>query len=140
MTANIVFSLKFILIWCYSFSLSPFAQIAISTAMPNTPPVLIFYIFVLMIFLPDLVLIVSKGFRAWIKEGLEDADGSLNRGDVKDLVVHYASLNSLRVFVLESLMMMFYDVEIPFHYYVVPFFGSIGLSGFTILKNLYKAQ
>ena len=29
------------------------------------------------------------------------------------------------------------DVDIDFEFYIIPFLGSVGLSGFTIMKNMY---
>lgn len=135
MTARILLTIKFLLIYCYSFALPPLAKMTMQ-ATGNEPPELIFYLFTAMMFIPETSILFFKGFREWIKEGLENADGKMNHNDVKDLVVHYASLWSLRIFVLSSLLMMFYNVEFGFQYYIVPFFGSIGLSGFTILKNI----
>lgn len=137
MTAKIILTIKFLLIWVYTYAVSPLAKMTI-LATGRQPPEAVFWFFIGMMWLPELVIIFSSGFREWIREGIENADGKLNSKDVKDLLVHYASLTSMKLFVLESLLMMFYDVTIPFQYYVIPFLGSVGLSGFTIFKNLYK--
>lgn len=139
MTARIILTIKFLLIWVYTFALSPTAKMVILTT-GRQPPEAVFWFFIGMMWLPEIVICFSYGFREWIRQGIENADGKLNSKDVKDLLVHYASLTSMKLFVLESLLMMFYDVTIPFQYYVIPFFGSVGLSGFAIFKNLYKEK
>lgn len=96
-----------------------------------------FYVFVAMMFLPEMALFFSPAFRNWIKEGIEDADGKLNKEDVKDLRVHYASIWMLRVFVLFGLLMIFYQMTIDWNYYILPFFGAMGLEGASLLRNLY---
>lgn len=137
MTARILLTIKLLLIWFYTFALSPMAKMTILTT-GRQPPETVFWFFVGMMWLPEIVILFSGGFREWIKTGIENADGELNSKDVKDLIVHYASLTSMKLFVLESLLMMFYGVEIDFQFYIVPFLGSVGLSGFAIFKNIYK--
>ena len=136
MTAKTIITLKFLLAWVYCFSISPLAKAVIEIQDKREPPEAIFWFFCIMMWLPEMATTMSKQFRNWIKEGIEDENGRLK--DVKDIIIHYASLTSMKLFILESLLMMFYDVDIAFQFYMVPFFGSVGLSGFTTLKNMYK--
>ena len=137
MEGKIILAVKFMVVWIYSFALSPFAQALIEINDKKTPPDSVFWVFVGMIFLPEILLVFSNPFRSWIRKGIENSE-DMTKKYIQDLIIHYASLSSLRLFVLESLLMMFYEVHIPFQYYIVPFFGSIGLSGFSLLKNIYK--
>lgn len=137
MEGKIILAVKFMALWIYSFALSPFAQALIEINDKKAPPDSVFWVFVAMIFLPEILIGLSRPCRDWIKKGIENSE-DMKQSYIKDIIIHYASLSSLRLFVLESLLMMFYDVHIPFQYYIVPFFGSIGLSGFSLLKNIYK--
>lgn len=140
---NTAILLKFIMIYAYSLT-TPLSALLLQITTPiitkRHPPEIIFWFFCAMIFLPEVTIGLSKGFRTWIKEGIENSDGQLNHRDIKDLLIHYASLSSLRLFVLETLLMMFYSIQIDLQYYVIPFLGSIGLSGFTIFKHIYGKQ
>lgn len=140
MAAKILLTLKFLLIWTYSFGISPVAHMVVQSTPDRHPPESVFWLFISMIFLPEILLIFAKGFRNWIKAGFEDGDGVLSKKDLKDLLPYYSSLNSLRIFVLSSLLMMFYDIEIEFQYYVIPFLGSLGLAGIEILKKTYLSK
>lgn len=139
MAAKILLTIKFVFLWTYSFGISPVAQMVVQAAEIDNrhPPEGVFWLFIGMVFLPEVLLVFFKGFRNWIKEGLEDGDGKLSKKDLKDLLPYYSSLNSLRIFVLSSLLMMFYDVHIEFQYYIIPFLGSLGLAGIEIIKKTY---
>jgi hypothetical protein len=94
-------------------------------------------VFVFMMFVPEMAFFISPQFRNWIKEGIEDSDGKLNKEDVKDLRIHYASIWMLRIFVFFGLAMIFFQVRIDWNYYIVPFFGAMGLEGASLLRNIY---
>lgn len=143
MAAKIILTLKFLLIWMYVAALSPAANMVLGIVQDGDvrkPPEIIFWFFVGMMWLPEIIMTTSSGFRGWIKQGIENADGKLNSQDVKDMMVHYISLTSMKLFVLESLLMSFYTVDIPIQFYIIPFLGSFGLSGFTIFKNIYSGK
>ena len=108
------------------------------SSIHDKPHPAVFYVFIFMMFVPEIILLVSKSFRLWIKEGIEDGDGKLNRDDLKDLRIHYAAIWMLRMFVLFGLLMIFYEVEIDTQYYVMPFCGALGIEGLAVWKNIYR--
>jgi hypothetical protein len=138
--AKVIISLKFITFWIYSYSLSPAAQIFMSSVNNRVPPNAAFWIFFTLMFLPEFFMVVSPGFRNWVKEGFSDVDGRMSDNDRKGILIHYTSLWCMKLFVLENLLILFYGISVEFIAYIFPFFGSIGLSGFEILKNIVKAK
>ena len=93
-----------------------------------------------MMFAPEVGVIFFKDFRLWLKTGIENADGKLDRSDLKDLRMHYTAMIMARIFGLFSLMMAFYNIELPWHVYMTPFFGSFGLEGALVIQNLYSKK
>lgn len=137
--SKILITVKFFGIWLYNALLSPASQMVVRSNT-DRPPEEMLYFFVLMMFVPESVLLISKSFRAWIREGVEDADGKLNKSDLKDLVILYGSLWCLRVFLFMSWAKVFYGTEIEFYIYLTPLIGSFGISGLPILKSFLKIK
>lgn len=136
MANKLAISLYSIVFFLYQGLFTVFGNILSSTYDKPHPSV--FYVFIFMMFVPELVLLISKPFRLWIKEGIEDGDGKLNRDDLKDLRIHYAAIWMLRTFVLFGLLMIFYEVQIDITYYLLPFSGAMGLEGMALWKNMIK--
>lgn len=126
---------KFLFVFVYNGMIPTVAQVVIDTDQPSP---LVFYIFIVMMFVPEFTITISKKFRTWMKQGIEDGDGKLHREDIKDLRIHYSALWMLRMFVLFGLLMVFYQVQIPWQFYIMPFFGSMGLEGFALYKSLHS--
>ena len=126
--------LKIFLLFAYNGSMPAVAQAVTESDKPNAS---VFYIFLAMMFVPELALTFSRGFRNWMKGGIEDADGHLHKEDIKDLRIHYSALWMLRIFVLFGLLMIFYQIQIEWLFYIAPFFGSMGLEGFALYKSLH---
>jgi len=137
--SKILVSVKLFGIWLYNALLSPASQM-IARANPNRPPEEMLYFFVVMMFVPEIVMLVSKSFRGWVKEGVENADGKLDKSDLKDMVILYGSLWCLRVFLFMSWAKVFYGTEIEFYIYLTPLLGSFGISGLPILKSLLRLK
>ena len=133
MASKLILSTYTFLFYIYNGLFTVFAKIAVD----DSPEPYVFYVFVGMMFLPEMALFFSKSFRNWIKQGIENADGKLNKEDVKDMRIHYASIWMLRLFVLFGLLMIFYQMKIDWNYYILPFFGAMGLEGASLLRNLY---
>lgn len=132
--SKLLITVKFFGVWLYNFFLSPAARIA--TINADRPPEGMIYFFIVMMFVPELCALLSKTFRDWIRQGIENSDGKLNKSDLKDMVILYGSLWCLRVFLFMSWAMIFYKMEIPFHIYTIPLLGSFGISGLPIMKSL----
>ena len=137
--AGALISVKIYLMWLYCGILGITQQMVINSNNEK-PPEQIFYFFVAMIFLPEIVTLFSKNFRYWIKQGIENADGKLNKSDLKDMSILYVSLWCLRVFIFMSWTQIFYQVDIPFHVYITPLLGAFGLSGLPILKSFLPSK
>lgn len=135
MAGKLYISLKILSLFAYNGSFTLLANAMVADQEKPSP--VVFYIFIFMMFVPEIAIISSKGFRQWMKQGIEDADGQLHKEDVKDLRVHYAALWMLRVFVLFGLLMIFYQIQIPWSFYMLPFFGAMGLEGVALARNIY---
>lgn len=135
MASKVFVFLKILLLFVYNGSMPAMAKAVAGTQ--NQPSEVIFYIFFGMMWAPELALMFSKSFRLWMKKGIEDADGELHKEDIKDLRVHYSALMMLRVFVLFSLLMIFYQLTVPNVVYMAPFAGSVSLEGAALFKNIY---
>ncbi len=132
--SKVFVSVKLFGIWLYNALLSPTSQM-IAKSNPDRPPEEMLYFFTVMMFVPEVVLIFSKGFRGWIQQGVENADGVLNKSDLKDMVILYGSLWCLRVFLFMSWSKIIYGTNIEFYIYMTPLLGSFGISGLPILKS-----
>jgi len=137
MAKKALMTIQFMLFWIYSFALTPILQSVVEITDVRRPPEVVFYIFTSMLFIPEVCLILFPSFRNWIRQGIEDADGELNKNDVKDLLVFYFSIWCIRAYVLAFLLTMFYEVDIPFDFKAMSFFGGLGSAGMVVLKNLY---
>lgn len=91
--------------------------------------------FLVMVFLPEILWIIWPSFRHWIKTGIEDSDGKLNKSDMKDAGFIYVSLWCMRIFMGFSVAMMF-GVEIDTLAYLASLLGSFGIAGLSIIKNI----
>jgi hypothetical protein len=89
------------------------------------------------IMLPEFCLMFFPGFRAWIKQGVEDADGLLNKSDLQDAAIIYVSLWFMRVSMAFSVAMM-YGIEIKSLPYILTILASFGLAGLTVIKHVVK--
>ncbi len=135
---KVIFSAKVFSIWLYNVLLAPapkFFQMTLSQG-ENSPPEWLLGILLLFMFVPEFMGMFSRDFRNWIKEGIEDSDGKLSKKDTKDMIVLYGSLWCLRVFLLMSWSIIFYDKEISWLIYVTPLIGSFGISGLTVIQGI----
>lgn len=137
MATKLIITAKFFVLWLYNAILVPTATILNEATNERQPPDWILIFLITMMFVPEVVATGSKSFRDWIRSGIEDADNTFNKGDMKDLIMLYSSLWSLRVFLFMSWFMLFYNKEIQFHIYIIPLLGSFGIAGLPIIKSFY---
>lgn len=90
-----------------------------------------------MLFIPEFIMFMKPSFVQWIRKGIEDNDGELNTQDVKDMIIHYVSLWSLRVFVIFGLRMSFFKVEIEWQFFAISILAAFGIEGINILGKMY---
>ena len=125
---------KIIFISAFNLSLVHLAD-AVNKAAPTAPPTLVFWIFIGMMMTLELFLILSPGFRNWLKTGVENGDGVLNAKDINGLIIYYASLWFLRLFILNHLLEKFYHVDTDFEQQLLLFFGATGSQGIGVLRT-----
>lgn len=137
--AKIVILTKVLFIWVYnglaSILLHATITASINDKLSASLITLLTAFFLFMVFLPEVLWITWKSFRDWIKTGIENSDGKLNKDDLKDAGLIYVSLWSMRVFMGFSLAIIF-GVRIPDAPYMGSLFGSFGIAGLTVIKNL----
>jgi hypothetical protein len=80
-----------------------FAQITASVF--GALPTVIAVLFMLVIVSPELGLL-SKSFRKWVKEALEDGDGKFDKKDLIDTVLIYATVLPVRTVSFGYIYMM----------------------------------
>lgn len=136
MAAKIFLSFKIIAIILYSGGVTTVAG-AVGNEFHGQ---LLFTFFSLMLFIPEISIILSPSFRNWLRQGIEDADGKMNRSDVFDLVAHINARLMSIIFGMMSLSMTFMGLSIDWHVYLMPFFGSFGIEGLIVIKGIYNKQ
>ncbi len=127
---------KFVTFLSFNLLIMPTAKGA-NEMLPKAPPEFMFFVFVFLMFLPEMSMSIPS-MRNWIKTGIEDGDGTLNKKDLKDLLVYWASMWMLRVFVLSYLFEIFYAVETEFEFTILPFFGALGAQGIAAARTIFS--
>jgi hypothetical protein len=130
--------IKIVAIFLYTFSLRILVYVTFLIGlMEYTDYHLIFPLFVVMILLPELSFTFVPRFRQWIKAGVEDGDGVLNKADLNALIIHYSTLWCIRLFVIFGLLEAFYGVQVREVYVVGSLLGAFGIEtvGFFARKN-----
>lgn len=101
------------------------------------PKHFLFSIFIILMFLPEVLLVFNKSFRGWIKTGIEDSDGKFEKSDLASLLIHYSTLWCTRLYVFFGLMEVFYGVQVRDTYVVGSLAGAFGIEiiGFMFKKS-----
>jgi hypothetical protein len=133
-------TLKFIGLYLYNAALAPIPSIFENTLSNDKPPEELFYFLFFALWLPETAILLSKAFRTWIREGLEDGEGILHKADIKDLIPFYASFMIAKTVVLMSWTMIFYTVEIPYYFFVTLVIASFGIGALPMLKNIKRSS
>lgn len=119
---------------CSTFLLKVFAVVL--NIESNAKHVL-FLVFLILMFLPELLLLFNKSFRQWIKTGIEDADGKFEKSDLASLIIHYSTLWCTRLYVMFGLLEAFYSVQIRDVYVVGSLVGAFGIEAVGFLLKKY---
>ena len=137
---HIILTVKLVYVWLYHGALSLIAAAAGDILLDEKSDKIVVMIIigfaVLGIMIPEICLVSFKGFREWIKQGVEDSDGKLNKSDLQDAMMLYTSLWAMRVFVAFSIVKMF-GVPIDNMAYMTALFGSFGIAGLPVLKSIF---
>jgi hypothetical protein len=96
---------------------------------------ILFAVFIFMMFLPEMGFIINKGFRQWLKDGIEDSDGQFNSSDLANLLRHYSTLWCARLYVLLGLLEAFYHIQVREIFVMGSLAGAFGIEAITFLTN-----
>lgn len=103
--------MKILSIYVYTLSIRVFGWVTLAAGLISDYHYL-FHVLVVMLVLPEIGFAVSRGFRSWLKSGIEDGDGVFNTKDFNQMLVHYSTLWCVRLFVLFGLLEAFYGVQV----------------------------
>jgi hypothetical protein len=95
----------------------------------------LFCVFIFMMFLPEMGFLINKGFRQWLKDGIEDSDGVFNAADLANLLRHYSTLWCARLYVLLGLLEAFYHIQVREIFVMGSLAGAVGIEAITFLTN-----
>jgi len=121
----------FILI-CYTFILRWIPLVMIGIINPKS---ILFGFFLLMMFLPEIAILFVKSFRIWLKDGIEDSDGRFNSDDLARLMVHYATIWCMRMYVLFGLLEAFYHIKVSEIMTLGSLAGAFGIEAVTTIMK-----
>ena len=126
--------LKLTGVFLYTFCLKWLPLLFIAFNSKNV----LFAFFILMIFLPEIGLLLSKNFRLWVKTGIEDNDGQFNSSDLAGLLRHYSTLWCARLYVLFGLIEVFYHIQVREVFVMGSLAGAFGLEAAGLFINKKK--
>lgn len=140
--AKVAIGFKIMIIWLYNGLASLVMQSAVTTtqqggSLESWHIFFLILFFLLVIFMPEILYIVSKEFKKLVIEGVMDGDGVVHMKDLKETVILYVSLWSMRIFIGFSLATIF-GTEIPFYIYITPLIGSFGTAGLAVFAKKFK--
>lgn len=95
----------------------------------------LFCVFIFMMFLPEMGFLINKGFRQWLKDGIEDSDGVFNANDLANLLRHYSTLWCARLYVLLGLLEAFFHIQVREIFVMGSLAGAFGIEAITFLTN-----
>ena len=96
-----------------------------------------FWTFFCIMFLPEFSIIAFKGFREWLRRGIEDGDEVLNTKDLKDLMVHYIALWCIRIFAIASLWTIWFNKDIPASISYTSIGAALSIYGFNVVGKKF---
>jgi hypothetical protein len=102
------------------------------------PQYIIFYVLMIVMFLPEMGFAFAKSFRNWLKDGIEDSDGKFNSSDFKSLMSHYSTLWCIRLFVVFGLLEAFYSIQVREVFVVGSLLGAFGIEAISFFSRFKK--
>lgn len=118
-------------LWLYTGMLPVVTKyLQMSTQRDTTD--IIFNVFLLLLFIPEILGLVSRGIRHWIV-------GELHSNG-QGFLAFYAGLWCIRITVYFSVMMTLYDKEVPFPHYISTLIAGFGISSLPILGRIMKSK
>ncbi len=104
----------------------------------HAPDEMIFYIFASALFIPEIALIVSKNFRHWLKNAVENSDGIFDKSELKDVIAYIGSFYCAKLFAFLVLCNIFYVIEVKEVYIYLTFAGFTGTTGIIQASKIFK--
>lgn len=104
----------------------------------SSPSEIIFWIFAIALLLPEVSFIISKKFRIWLKDGVENGDGILHSKDLKELPTLVGAYYCGKLFALLILMDTFYDIEVKDSFVYLCFSGFAGPTSILQISKIFK--
>lgn len=98
----------------------------------------IFFIMVMIMFLPEVGFLISKNFRSWLKDGIEDSDGKFNREDFNSLLRHYSTLWCIRLYVTFGLLEAFHGIQVRETFINGSLIGAFGIEAINFFMKIKK--
>ena len=138
--AKVAVTIKILFIWLYN----GFASLVLHSAatsvlygggLQSWHLFALISFFLIMVFLPEILFFTSQDFRKLIIEGVQDGDGTTHIKDLKQTVILYVSLWSMRIFMGFSLALIF-GMQINTFVYLIPLVGSFGTAGLAVLSQI----
>lgn len=102
------------------------------------PQYIVFYLLMGVMFLPEMGFMISKSFRGWLKDGIEDSDGKFNSSDFKALMAHYSTLWCIRLFVVFGLLEAFYLIQVREIFIIGSLLGAFGIEAVSFISKFKK--
>lgn len=118
------------------FNLTAFPLMQITANLSAEPPVFIFWFINIMMWLPEFTALISKGFRAWIKTGIENGDGVLNSRDMNGLLIFWTSSICMKLLALVVSHELFFGSEIGIDTKMILVMGATGGQGIGAVRTL----
>jgi hypothetical protein len=98
----------------------------------------VFYLMMVIMFLPEFMFIFAKSFRLWLKGGIENGDGKLNKSDFTSLLMNYSTLWCIRLYVLFGLLEAFYGIQVREAWINTSLVGAFGIKAMETISFFKK--
>lgn len=102
------------------------------------PSIIIFYIFVFALFIPEFSYMISSRFRNKLMKAFENNDGVLDGSDLKEMIGYLFVFYCGKLFALIMLLDMFYRLDVNDKYVYLCFSGSLGTTGIIQFSKFFK--
>lgn len=119
------YMIKTFFVLIYTFFIKTLAFIMMGANLIDVHSV--FFLMMFIMFLPEYLFVFSKAFRGWIKGGIENGDGKLNKNDFSSLMMNYSTLWCIRLYVLFGLLEAFYGIQVRETWITSSLLGAFGI-------------
>lgn len=124
---------RFLTMNIYNLSAFPLMQMTVNVV--SEPPYFIFWFINVMMWLPEFAAIISKGFRNWVKSGIENGDGVLNAKDMNGLLIFWTSSICMKLLALVVSYELFFQMPVGIETKMILITGATGGQGIGAVRN-----